>query len=83
MRHSCEGKDTLITLEINFYSLDTVTLEVTVWILRLIRFLTQHCPKPPGIVNNGAESVSCTNTDILLREGFNSGPATGNQKNFR
>lgn len=46
--------------KIFFYSLDTVTLEMTVWVLRLIRLLTQHCPKPPGIVDNGAEPVGCS-----------------------
>lgn len=62
MRQLCESKGTLITLEIKsfVYSLDTVALEVTVWILRLIRFLTQHCPKPPGIINNGAKPVGCS-----------------------
>lgn len=39
------------------HSLDTVALEGTVRILSLERLLALHGPKPPGIINDTAESI--------------------------
>ena len=42
-----------------FHSLDFEALEVAVGILVLVRLLTHYGPKPPAVIDDGAEPVIC------------------------